>query len=196
MNMNSFRCNPVILLLLIFVIVSVAGCYRISLSRARIGPETGWSMQKYGRGQLLVGPELDILIRSSNSSDENNNQFGISLWFDPKYSNLKFFPQEPVVLLPGTNGLKPKSIVVKWTGANRSGWECGRSQNRDFGEGPSYVLERGFCVELYFEIKSPSPDTPFSMRIDGVTRDGQRVVIPRIEFVKDTATVIDLPIFP
>ncbi len=41
-----------------------------------------------------------------------------------------------------------------------------------------------------------SAGRPFAMRITGLMRDGERLAVPDIHFVKGSVTVIDLPLFP
>jgi hypothetical protein len=177
-------------LLLMPVVALIAGCHSIWVSQAQVAPNTGWSSKDYGGGRILSGPDVEILVKPSNSTDDiKTNWFGISLWFDPKQLDLRFSPEKVALFFQGMDEIKPARIEMKWTGAGRGGWECGRSQKSDFGSGPPYVLHRGFCVELYFDIKPPSPDTPFTLRITGLTRENKPVAIPDIHFVKGSVTV-------
>jgi hypothetical protein len=185
------------LLLIVIAMMLLVGCHSAWVSQASMAPKSGWIDKKYGGGKFLIGSDVDILVKASNSTDEREvNRFGISLWFDPKQPNLSFSPDKVALFFSDLGEVKPERMELKWTGANRGGWECGRTQKSDFGAGPPYTLYRGFCVELYFDIKPPSPEKSFTMRIMGLARENQSVSIPDIYFEKDSVTVIDLPFFP
>jgi len=90
-------------LLLMLVVALIAGCHSIWVSQAQVAPNTGWSFKDYGGGRILSGPDVEILVKPSNSTDDiKTNWFGISLWFDPKQSDLRFSPEKVALFFQDT----------------------------------------------------------------------------------------------
>jgi hypothetical protein len=180
------RCGIVLFLVSALLLV---GCVRAQVSEAFIEPSTEWRSEDWAATTLLFGPDIEIGIRASNinspyTKKKDADYFGISLWFDSKGQDFKFDPADVLLFLPGLASLKPSQIKIEFAGLSPKtvGWKCGNHPKVDLGPGPMYALRRGFCVELYFDTETPSPATQFSMHIEGLTRDGRRIVVPTIYF--------------
>ncbi|TAM45709.1 MAG: hypothetical protein EPN55_07445 [Gammaproteobacteria bacterium] len=175
-----------------FLTVSVAmlvGCYQGFESQPHIDANPHWQIK--GK-RLLVGPDIEIFMRVSNYrtrfyNNDHLHYFGISFWFDPKVPGYRFDPQITFLELRNRS-LHPKNIKLVFSGldARVIDWECGNYPEHDFGSGPNYGLFRGACFELYFPVSPPSSDTPFSIKIEGLTLNGAPVRVPVINFKEGT----------
>lgn len=187
---KRFACLPLIAVFA-FGVASLYGCVSLSLSRAFVDPGTGWLSEAAGRGQRIIGHEVDIFVKTSNSFSKledgtKSDTFGVSLYFIPKIENLEFIPSGVSLMFPGVPAIKPARINLKNAGYNASIWECGPYPIANFGPGPHYVLRRGFCVDLYFNVRPPSPDTEFMLRIPELIQNSRRISIPDLKFKKGT----------
>jgi hypothetical protein len=180
------------IVLLFFLTTLLQGCY-VYVSEAYIeaSANTDWHSTSKSGYSFLHGSDISIYVRTSNDNPsfgvkQYHKYFGVSLWFDPKNENFKFDPDEVSLVFPGLEKLKPTKVKLAITGmrVDAIGWECGRSLRNNVGKGPPYALNRGFCVEMYFEVNTPLPETSFSIYLDGLTRDRKKVVVPEIRFRK------------
>jgi hypothetical protein len=184
-------------------IAFLCGCYSASLSRAFVDPTTGWSSEVSGRAQRIVGPNIDIYVKTSNRVSRVNNEtemaiFGVSLFFVTRIDGLEFDPAAVSLLIPGLVEMKPAQFYLKSTG-NNSGldiWDCGhyRYPPADFGSGPRYVVRSGLCVDLFFDVSPPSPETEFVLRIPAFARNEEELRVPDLRFKKGTVRIVDFPI--
>lgn len=191
--------------IVVFVLgaVSLCGCVNTSLSRAYVDPGIGWSSETAGRGQRIIGPAVDIYVKASNSisnlkDETKSNTFGVSLYFIPQVENIEFIPSGVSLLLTGSPAIKPMRYDLMVTG-NNSGldiWDCGHYNYPlvNLGSGPQYILRRGFCAELYFDVRPPTPETEFVLRISGLTRNGEQIRVPDLRFKKGGVRTVDFPI--
>lgn len=161
-----------------------------------------WRSEAKGSGVFLHGPDIEIMVKASNEIPTFSRKtlfdyFGISLLFDPKQAGFKFNPKEVSLFLPEMGELRPWSINLKVSGGGPgyAGWECGNYSAVDAKLGPSYALHRDFCVELYFAMKPPSPDTQFKMRIRGLMYHGEPIRVPELHFHR-APTAYDFFDFP
>lgn len=178
----------------VFSAMSLYGCVSsASLSRAFVDPETGWSSQAWGRSQRIVGHDVDIYVKTSNSisslkDETKRDTFGVYLFFVPRMDNFKFIPTEVSLLLPGLPAIKPMRFNLQVTGNNSSADmpDCGHYNypKVDFGSGPQYTLQPGFCADLYFDVQPPLPDTEFVLRITEITHNDRRIDVPDLQFKK------------
>ncbi len=173
---------------------SLQGC-QIHVSEAyfEASENKEWHSESKSGYSFLHGIDISIYVRTSNEDPipsfghkQYPNYFGISLWFNPKVDSFMFNPDQVFLSLPKSERLKPAKTKLVLTGmrVDAAGWECGRSRKTEVGSGPFYPLQRGLCVELYFEGSAPSPETSFSMHLEGLTRDNKKVVVPEIRFRK------------
>jgi hypothetical protein len=174
------------------------GCFSARVSEAFIEPSAKWRSESAGRVTSLYGPDIEIVLRTSNVVasfvKQDSDRFGISLYFDPKTQNFRFDPTEVTLLLPGKAEQKPSRINIEFAGLGKSvDWKCGNYPKIDFGPGPAYAIFRGFCVDLYFDTSPPSPDTDFGLHIAGLTWNGEQIVIPDIRFRKGSFWILDFP---
>lgn len=175
------------------------GCHVI-VSEAYIepNPNTDWYSENKARFSILHSHGIAIYVRASNTDPSSfgnklyPNYFGVSLWFNTEGNDFRFNPNEVFLSFADVEKLKPVKIKLESAGlsAHDAGWECGNYPTKDFGPGPSYVLRRGFCVELYFNVNAPSPETSFSMRLDSLMRGDKQIVVPEIRFRKGSFWVI------
>lgn len=178
------------------VSIAMAGCMSASLSRPYVDPASGWKSEDASRAQKIAGPDVGIYVKASNrisrASDETQRpQFGISLYFEPLVDDLDFNPQNVSLLVPGHPPLVPSKVVLQFAGNNQGLdiWDCGRYPPHDFGPAPQYRLRRGFCADLYFAIRPPSPDSEFALQINGLSRKGVALAVPELRFKKGEALV-------
>lgn len=192
-------------------VVSLYGCASTLLSRASVDPGTGWSSEVAGRGQRIIGHDVDIYVKASNSvssleDETKRDTFGVSLYFVPKVDNLKFMPAEVSLLLAGTPAIKPMrfDLMIAGNNAGLNIWECGQRYSEPIGKfiypvvnfesGSQYTLRPGFCADLYFDVQPPSPDTEFVLRIPDLIQNNERIKIPDLQFKKGSGGIIDFPI--
>jgi len=178
--------------LLAAIISLISGCYQGRESQPFIESSSTWQIK--GK-RFLVGPNIEILMKVSNYKtrfygNENLDYFGVSLWFDPKISGFKFNPSDTFLKLESSTN-RPSQVGLVYSGGDtRSvGWDCGKYPDKDFGDGPNYKLFRGACFELYFSVKPPNSNTPFSLYIEGLSLNGAPVRIPEIKFREGTFRV-------
>jgi hypothetical protein len=187
-NKKAKHCRYVFFLI---AVMQLQGC-QIHVSEAyfETSENKEWHSENNARFSTLTGQDISIYLRASNTnphfSDKDLNHFGISLWFDTESRDFKFNPNDVFMTFSGAEKLNPVKVIIKSAGlrSDAAGWRCGNYPIKNFGPGPSYALHRGFCVELYFGITPPPPETSFSMHLEGLTRNNKRVVVPEIRFRK------------
>ncbi len=194
--------------LIVVGIVLLSGCYRAWVSQGQITPAGEWSSHTGGAGSSIFGPDIEIFVKASKGVSNDNPliwnkvkepapPLGISLWFNPKQPNFTFNPHETFVLLPGMDKLKPSRIVTKLAGLGKSAdWTCESNKVAEFKPGPPSALRHGSCFELYFNAKTPPLESLFEMKVEGLTRDGNHIVVPEIQFQKGSFWIMILPFFP
>lgn len=188
--MKMTKRNMSMVLLAIVSSLMLQSCYRAWESQPYFEPNPDWQIKE---ARHIVGPNLDIFINVSNyhtpfydntSRKTLYDYLGISLWFDVHEPGFKFNPNDVTLILPGVLESRPSSVEMKYVGdISRSlGWDCGNSPLINAGLAPPYPLRRGSCFALYFYMKAPTPETPFSMHIEGLSRDGSPIEVPEIHF--------------
>ncbi len=191
--MSSFAQRSIALLATILALNFLQGCYRHPISQPQLEPNTKWHSEEAGIGASLHSPDSEIFIRASNSISTDTTYFGVSFWFDPKRPGLQFDPNDVTLSIDGVGQIRPARFNLVFAGDNSRlvMWKCGNYPPVDFGPGPPYKLRRGFCAELYFDIKPPSPKTEFRMQIHGFYSATGRVTVPDIYFREAEVKVWD-----
>lgn len=186
----------------------LSGCYSAWVSQGQIVPSTEWQSHAVMASSLLSGQDIEIFLKVGNGASsswdyaQRSPLFGISLWFAPKALDFEINPNQVFLQIPSTAVLSPARILMSHVGSNveASGWSCyGNPKNIkdiDIKSDDKHVLRRGSCFEFYFDTTAPSPDAEFSMRIEGLARNGQKVAIPEIQFRKGSFKVMDFPFRP
>lgn len=171
-------------------LLSLAGCFQQIVSTADLPRNT----EPGGRGQLLT-PGLGVIIRTSNETDRSWSRkpsgFEISLWFAPMQKGFQFDPHRTRLLLSDRVFL-PKQVVTVSRASDPtrahtfSCWSNDRSPIP--GEAP-YELRLGYCFELYYDVMPPSPDTSFSLHLDGLSKDDKALSVSQVQFKRGSFRV-------
>lgn len=170
--------------------ISLAGCFQQIVSTADLPRNT----EPDGRGQLLT-PGLGVIIRTSNETTRSwsrkPSDFEISLWFAPTQKGFQFDPYRTRLLL-GDRVLLPKQVltVSKASDPTRAHtFNCWSNDRPPVPGQPPYELRVGHCFELYYDVMPPSPDTSFSLQLDGLSKDGKTLSISQIRFKESSFRV-------
>jgi hypothetical protein len=187
-------------IVIVFCVVSLCGCYSASLSRPYVEFGSGWSSEVWGRAQRITFQDIDIFVKASNRVSKVNDEtkrdtFAVSLQFIPEIEDdLEFVPSEVTLLIPGQNPMKPTRVdrmIPLGYSIHLDIWDCGHGQLETFEPGKRYVVRKGFCVNLYFDTRPPSPDTEFTLRLPDLIRNDVRISVPDLHFKKDTVGIYD-----
>lgn len=166
----------------------LAGCFPSWESEAYLTSQSTWHTERTGAVKV-IGPDVWFYVKTSNTvslmSDYTKvRPFGISLWFEPRRPDIKFDPSRIALIIDESSNIVPSRVQLVRAGdtSRFDWWDCGRYPGTDFGPGPSYLLFRGFCAELYFDVDSPPPEKEFIMCITGLTIGDQQLNVPDIHF--------------
>lgn len=191
----------------------ISGCYRQWVSLGDMPNDAGWQSEQRVAHNRFEGNGIKLDVASSNTSgrwDPAKPEFALSLRLSFKEIGYQFDPRQVRLVLPGMGELLPQRIemaanAIGW----ESSWECGPGLrqwyfSRKQGLAFSYVAEGRIerpermlplsneaCFEFYFPISPPCPDTPFILRIRGLSQGNQSVEIPEVKFKKGSFWVWD-----
>ncbi len=173
------------------------GCYRQLVSEPSLRGSEEWTRDRSG---IFRGPLVEMEIRSSNETarswfqNPTGHSFGISVQFRPLVPGLKFDPREARITLLEVGTVVPARIEAIADGSFKTGvhlWNCWSNRRLPIEGKPPYLLSVGSCFELYFSIPPPSPETPFRLHLNGITRDGATIDVPEFHFQKGSFWVFD-----
>lgn len=178
-------------------LLTLSGCFPEKHSEAYLYPQSTWQAVRAGSSKRIIGPDISIYISVSNirwwtGGTPGERDFRITLWFAPERPNFAFDPRDSILVLDSTKKMSPSRVESKWTGNNNSsGWYgCNRYPVLD--REPKYVLRRGSCFELYFDIEPPKPEKEFILRISGLSIDGKHLEVPDIYFQEARTWVLPI----
>lgn len=176
----------------------LSGCYQQLVSVGYLSPTQEWRSESIGQHTRIYGPDVEIIVTASNETGRKwitaPSEFAISLWFGPEHRRVfKFNPEKVMLVSPAWGAIAPRYVSVQ--GASPTvgvhTWSCWSNRRQPIEGKPPYALEMGDCFELYFKVAPPSPSETFTMRIDGLWREGRSVDIPAITFRKGRFWVSD-----
>lgn len=177
----------------VFASILLSGCFKQFVSKDDL-PE---NRESNGHGKLLV-PGLGVIIRSSNETPRSwiriSRDFEITTWFAPTRPGFQFDPQRVRLVFPDGKVLTPMAVFTVSDASDPSRahtTDCWSNRRLPIEGKPPYPLKIGYCFEMFFDIRPPAADVPFTMHIDGLTHDGKPVSVPEIRFNKGSFWVWD-----
>jgi hypothetical protein len=184
--------------ILIPCFLALLGCSPYVVSGAFLEPARGWSSEGAGRGQRLIGPEVEIYVRAGNlvssGVDETKDvDFGVSLYFQPKADGLEFDPAEVSLLIPGTSPLTPIAFEAKNAGYTPGDRSCARYDGKSADANGRYKIVRGLCFDFHFAVAPPGPDAQFTLHVPPLASSTGFVQVPDIRFRKLKGAILFLP---
>jgi hypothetical protein len=129
----------------------------------------------------LKGDDIYIRVESSIGAREDK-LLTVQLTFEPNDGQYAFDPSLTVATLDDNSEIKAKA-----RGCNTTEYQTGHYKEalRSAGAvtGVQQLKQYG-CFILFFDTERVLKDIPFSMEINGLTKSGQPVMIPRLYFSK------------
>lgn len=178
-------------ILCVSAVTFLPGCYRQFVSIADLPQNTA------GSGKLLV-PGLGVIIRASNETSRSFLQvpstFEMSFWFNPAHPGFRFDPKKVRLVFADGDVVVPGGVVTISDASDPSRvhtWKCWSNRRLPIEGSPPYALRSGYCFELYFNAPPPPADAPFTVYLDGLTREGRAVDVPPIGFKEGSFWVWD-----
>lgn len=194
MDMSIKRSPRLAALFIVLVAFALSACYQRWVSVGHMPSDSRWRTEQRVAHSKFEGTELKLDVSASNVSgqrDSGIDDFAISLRFYPKEAGIRFDPRQVRLVVQGSEETAPRwarmiPSVVGW----ESAWQCGYGINAVEAT-HAFPLNRDICFEFYFPVRPPSPDTAFTLRVQGLTRDGGSIGIPDIHFKKGSFWVWD-----
>jgi len=196
-RMGLFTRPVCLLVVIIGAAVLLSACYRQLVSEAYLTDDRTWSRDGWG---IFHGPGIEMEIRVSNETVRSwfrgsmKDSLGLSVQLHPLAPGLTFDPHDTQIVLSDTGAVTPSRIEAIADASFKTGvheWRCWSNRRQQIKGEPPYTIQPGACFEFYFPIPPPSPDTSFSLRLRGLSRDGKRVEIPEVHFKEGSFWVFD-----
>ena len=130
----------------------------------------------------LKGEDISIRVESSVGAREDK-LLTVKLTFEPKDGQYAFDPSLTVATLDDNSEIKAKGRGCNTT-EYQTGYYKAALRGADAVTG-AQQLKQYDCFILFFDTERVPKDIPFSMEINGLTKGGQQVNIPRLYFSKN-----------
>jgi len=133
---------------------------------------------------FLVGKDLTIGVEPYNNISRNiqNNIFVIKVKFLPKNKKeFEFNPSAATVILIDHKAVPAKGLPCSKT---RMDLSYLRSAPSIIGSIPIDKIDKNSCFYLFFDVRPPTIEEEFTLKLGGITKLGQPMNVPDVIFRK------------